>query len=188
MNGKDRMVQMSKKWLTDSLFELMEEKPYQDITVTMITNHAQLSRRTFYRYFKDKNTLLLNYREQIWNQYFEIIKTKIKASKKLSYNLIINTVFGFLWEHRDRMRILIQQDLFLSLFIPKTSEMLFIYDHFNMPWHIHGNRDQIVAVLDFVIGGYFNVAKRWLMEKHPKDPGQLAVTLSKAIFKLNQNK
>ena len=40
--------------IINSLLELLEKKDYSAITINMIVNHANLGRRTFYRYFKPK--------------------------------------------------------------------------------------------------------------------------------------
>ncbi|MDO4527826.1 MAG: TetR family transcriptional regulator [bacterium] len=54
----------TKKIITDAAFSLFREFPFDAITVQMILNRAEVSRKTFYKYFKDKYELMeLNYRK-----------------------------------------------------------------------------------------------------------------------------
>ena len=44
--------------ITDSFIKLWEERDYKDITVTMICSAVPISRTAFYRYFKDKKSIV----------------------------------------------------------------------------------------------------------------------------------
>ena len=46
------------KYLTQSLTDLMREKPLDQISVSEICEHAMVRRATFYRHFADKAQLL----------------------------------------------------------------------------------------------------------------------------------
>lgn len=47
----------SQQWLADTLLDLMEEKPYDDISIKDICTNADLSRQTFYNFFNSKDEL-----------------------------------------------------------------------------------------------------------------------------------
>ncbi len=49
----------SRKMLVEALLALMQEKPYQDISICELTERATLSRRTFYRLFDAIDEILL---------------------------------------------------------------------------------------------------------------------------------
>lgn len=51
-------AQQRKKLLQTSLLDLLEAKPYQDITVKDICQQADIPRRTFYHYLESKEDLL----------------------------------------------------------------------------------------------------------------------------------
>ena len=50
-NGNNPTAIKSQRWLTETLLELMEEMPYDDISIMDICKKADLSRQTFYNYF-----------------------------------------------------------------------------------------------------------------------------------------
>ena len=46
------------RWIENGLLELMQEEKFEDITVTDLCRHLELSRRSFYRYFNDIEDVL----------------------------------------------------------------------------------------------------------------------------------
>ncbi len=55
----DRRVGRTRKALKQALYELLEEKGYDQVTVEEITDRANLGRATFYLHYRDKEDLLL---------------------------------------------------------------------------------------------------------------------------------
>ena len=66
MSGKtsnrkpDRRVKRTRDLLGDALIALMEERPFESITVQDILDRAGVGRSTFYEHFRDKNDLFLS--------------------------------------------------------------------------------------------------------------------------------
>lgn len=61
----------TKKIITDAAFSLFREFPFDVITVQMILNKAEVSRKTFYKYFQDKYELMALYYRRIMDQYIK---------------------------------------------------------------------------------------------------------------------
>ena len=59
----------TKKIITDAAFSLFREFPFDAITVQMILNKAEVSRKTFYKHFKDKYELMELYYRRTMDQY-----------------------------------------------------------------------------------------------------------------------
>ena len=57
----NRQVERTKSWIFDALMLLMDEKPYEKITVSDIADKAGVARPTFYRNFDDKDEVVLQY-------------------------------------------------------------------------------------------------------------------------------
>ena len=60
-SSHNKQVQRTKSWIFDSLMLLMDEKPYDGITVSDIADKAGVARPTFYRNFDDKDEVVLQY-------------------------------------------------------------------------------------------------------------------------------
>ena len=84
VNHTDRRVKRTKKALRDALFELLENKGINQITVTELTTLADVNRATFYFYYTD----LIDMLQQIQNEAFEAFKNVIQKS-----TLYYSTVF-----------------------------------------------------------------------------------------------
>jgi hypothetical protein len=56
--SNNRQVQRTKGWIFEALMILMDEKPYDKITVSDIVEKAGIARQTFYRNFNDKNEVI----------------------------------------------------------------------------------------------------------------------------------
>lgn len=56
-DGNNPTALKSQQWLSEKLLDLMEEKPYEEISIMDICKSADLSRQTFYNYFESKEEL-----------------------------------------------------------------------------------------------------------------------------------
>src|SRR5258708_38262747 len=59
--------------LGDALIHLMQERPFNSITVQDVLDRAEVSRSTFYTHFRDKNDLFLSDAEE----FFEMMATAL---------------------------------------------------------------------------------------------------------------
>ena len=56
----------SKNMYVSALLELMNEKPYNQISISELSDKADLSRRTFYRLFNSMDEILLFHIHSLW--------------------------------------------------------------------------------------------------------------------------
>ena len=87
-NKPNRQVERTKSWIFDALMLLMDEKPYDKITVSDIADKAGVARPTFYRNYIDKDEVILQYLNNSFNA--EIMSTE-KVDKSGKPNNIILT-------------------------------------------------------------------------------------------------
>jgi AcrR family transcriptional regulator len=71
----DARVRRTRDALGDALFALMQEKPFDTITVQEVLDRAQVSRSTFYSHYSDKDDLLMSDAEE----FFEAISMALSA-------------------------------------------------------------------------------------------------------------
>ncbi len=77
VNANDRRVKRTKKLLRDSLFSLLQEKSINEITVTELTDVADINRATFYFYYTDIFDML----EQIQNEAYELFEDVLQGAE-----------------------------------------------------------------------------------------------------------
>ncbi len=77
VNASDRRVKRTKKLLRDSLFTLLQQKSINEITVTELTDIADINRATFYFYYTD----LLDMLAQIQNEAYEMFEDVLNGTE-----------------------------------------------------------------------------------------------------------
>ena len=65
MNNKKETTTLVKKCIVDSLLLLMNEKDFDEITITEICNKAGVSRMTYYRNYYNKYDIIIEYLKDI---------------------------------------------------------------------------------------------------------------------------
>lgn len=74
INNNDRRVKRTKKALLDALFELLENKPLNRITVTELTERADINRATFYFYYTDLYDMLEQIQDDAYALLLEVLE------------------------------------------------------------------------------------------------------------------
>ncbi|MCL2186406.1 MAG: TetR/AcrR family transcriptional regulator [Treponema sp.] len=114
----NRQVQRTCSWIFEALLLLMDEKPYDKITVTDIIEKAGIARQTFYRNFKDKNEVIVKYFTNIFNSELLTIENINKKDKQ--ENIILTFNIKYMINHRANIKKLLTivgiKDLFTDSF------------------------------------------------------------------------
>ncbi|ETY73174.1 TetR family transcriptional regulator [Lactiplantibacillus fabifermentans] len=182
MNGHTKTAQQSRTWLLDAYFELLTTHRDETITVTTIAATADLSRRTFYRFFNNKSDLLNYYGQQLLSSYDQYLATL--DTKTATFNEIMVLFFNFIWDHRRRLRILIRQNLFMARLPELMAPAIARYQALAVSWHAAQTPAQIQLIMTFALGGYWNVVNDWLMADDPVAPTEIANNLLLILNKL----
>ena len=65
MKEKKEPITLVKKCIVDALIQLMNEKDFDEITITEICNKAGVSRMTYYRNYYNKKDIIIDYLKDI---------------------------------------------------------------------------------------------------------------------------
>jgi len=115
-SGKpNRQVQRTKSWIFDAVMLLMDEKPYNKITVSDITEKAGIARQTFYYTYNDKDDVIFEYLLNTFNTDLMSIETAQKGDKQ---NKIV-----FIFDYQYMVRN--QEILKKILSIPEIESRIF---------------------------------------------------------------
>lgn len=74
VNANDRRVKRTKKLLRDSLFTLLQEKSINEITVTELTDVADINRATFYFYYTDIFDMLNQIQDEAYELFEDVLQ------------------------------------------------------------------------------------------------------------------
>lgn len=184
---EDRRVLRTKKMLSRSLAKLMSEKKINKITVTELTELADVNRSTFYLYYKDIYDML----DKIETEMFEDFSKALKklAMKEGGYDNVLSFftfVFEFVLKNADMCKVLLGPNGDYN-FLNKFKEAI-----------IESRPPIILSLTDvgsryfmpFAIAGCIGVIQQWLeddMKAPPKDIAVFVIDLiSKGVNSFNE--
>ena len=159
MNSEKRpnpSSERSKKWLTESLLELLKLQPYSKITIQDISKNADLVRQTFYKNYNKKDDILENYIENLFinfaNEFFKQNEFDMKNFMKSHFDF---------WVHNSEfLGLLIKNNLTYLLDkqykkrIPELVDIL-------IPKDINKDDAKHKYALAFLSGALVNVLVEW---------------------------
>lgn len=96
----------SKNALAEALLKLMLYRPYEEITISHLTERAHLSRQAFYTNFQKKDDILIYLLHGLYRRYLD----KLGEVKPCPEQLLID-YFLFWGDSRDFLTLLFQQGL-----------------------------------------------------------------------------
>ena len=104
----DRRVQRTRQLLRDSLMALILENGYDAVTIQDITDRVNLGRATFYLHYRDKEELLLNSLQEIYDELVATVERDMPGAVLLSDDSHPGLVaFQHAAAHRDLYRVML---------------------------------------------------------------------------------
>lgn len=108
---EDRRVKRTKRVLRECLFELLETKTIDEITVKELTENADVNRSTFYFYYNDINDMMMQIQNEIYDVFEEkVLKPKAKFITVEDFTEYISRFFEFLKEYENICKFVISND------------------------------------------------------------------------------
>lgn len=172
-----KIAEQSKQKMVQALLTVMEQYDYKEITVTQITQEAQLSRKTFYRLFSNKDDILLLFFEGLFQEYF----TEIKARKIQRYWDVVQVFFDF-WEERKRLLSLLQKNNLLAIVFEHSYQYSMQVFEFIRSKEIAASFSvPLPYMLAYSVGGMHSMLLKWV-EKGMDIPSSELISKLKSGF------
>ncbi|QOR36778.1 TetR/AcrR family transcriptional regulator [Clostridium sp. 'deep sea'] len=175
MNHTDKKVNpitiRSKKWIVDSLIELMEEKPYKDISIKEIADRAGLVRQTVYRNFKTKDAIVKHYVDNFYIFFYNMISEK----ESISFYDLLLLYFEYWDQNRNFIKKLIDNDIYillLDMHLDYIKNMAGDAKFEKLIFRIRSKHERYMN--HFSAGGLWFVLKKWIEDDNPAKPAEMA--------------
>lgn len=169
----------SKKWLSESLLELMDSKQFSLITIKEIAEKAQLDRKTFYRHFNSKEEALSWSMEEMYQKYHE----NLKNLEQLNTYTVSETYFSLCIEYLPMLRLLHKSGL-LNMILTQFNKYL---SELNDVFSQHPEyRKKSNYELFYQSGGFWNVTLLWIENGATESAQELAEIVSSIMPKLSK--
>ena len=97
------MEYQTRQWLEEALFDLLAtRKSLQNISIAELSEHAQIARRTFYRYYHSKEEVLTNYIDRLIQRYIHELQTE----ELDDFEDLVNLFFKYWSQYTEPLKIL----------------------------------------------------------------------------------
>ena len=117
MQKEDLRVQKTKKALTEAFFKLLNEKPFEEITINELCERADVRRATFYKHYTDKLNFLTSIVKSLRNTFDTIIwKSEKPDTTSKYYVAYAKRVVTFISENERLINNLVESELLLPCF------------------------------------------------------------------------
>lgn len=183
------MKNRAKYRIIRSFIQLLEEYPFENITIKLICAHSHINRSTFYANFEDKYNLyeiIQNYHKQ---RYLNLLNTLFEEFEVVkNNNAKILKFFIVILKYIKR-----KQAFFHAVFIAHPNRELAIdyfhitKDHYEKILNYYPNSiENINAFTTYTIGGQIAILLAWLRGGCVEDPVQIAQILLANTIKLQR--
>jgi AcrR family transcriptional regulator len=152
----------SKTMIRQAFLELLQEKPYEKITVTDIAQRADLNRSTFYAHDPDVQGLIEEIEEEIINRSMQLLSEvtcqNIFQDPKIFLQILVQPVE----ENKKLYQLLVQSDYAgRQLYRINEAFASYVLNSPEIPENLRSSKYFAVRI-NFFIGGIINTYYQWL--------------------------
>lgn len=151
------------QYITNSLFELMKVKPYNDISITEITDKAKVNRVSFYRNFTSKEDIIDKWIKSTTQNFLSKSDISYQKDSTIDY---FTKLFSHLEKYKTEATLIYKANLFNLLKDEFDNNLI------NLHKKEYSNYKSY-----FLAGGIFNVYYFWLINGCIETPHQVAEKL-----------
>ena len=171
----DKRILKTKKQLTNTLLELLNNKQAKDITVLELCKKAKINRTTFYKYYKDVDDLIYKIEESLISDLEKYIED-IKRNYLISYtSKIIETIK----DHKDIYSRLLSENGDHT-FLRKILSL--VYEESIAEWEKllkKASREDLDKIYKFIVDGTIGIIEKWIKEDLSEEPANVSVFINK---------
>lgn len=170
----NRRTQMTRALLRTALIELMQKKPFSEITIKEICAQADLNRTTFYLHYADQFALLSDVENEVYQKtlaYLQNVRPTADAPG------MIEAFLQYVKSNASLFRILFfdaGSDGFRSRFVQSVLNSLRV----NIPLSCSDAEEPYI--LCFLMQGSMHMITEWIRRDFDMEPGRLAALIYRA--------
>lgn len=161
--GKEKQKESSRRWLVESLLDIMDEKNYTKISISEVAEHAQLSRRTFYRHFDSIDDVLVYYLTKISRELADKFYLGVIAGN--GFEDFVMIYFEFWNKYKELLRLLQKNQL---LYLLQETVLPNLLNSLETDSNENNN-----YLFCFLFGGIHNMLIMWVEDGMRKSPLQM---------------
>ena len=155
---QDKRSKRTRAWLFESLLELIAEKDYSEISITELTERADIARQTFYRNYDTKDDILLSKMEEIHDEYLSRVQKNLETKDDPNWDFEVSQLI-YIWQRNEALFKALQKAGLAFQTLEKLSEL---FSQFHMKAQNLQELDDKQQYLVYnLAGGIFMVLNKW---------------------------
>ena len=174
----------SQEWLSKALLLLMEEKTFQEISITEIAEKADLSRRTFYRVFETKEDPLIWHMNLLFQEFLSALQER--SCKQFEDVLVL--YFNFWFRHKQFFELLKRSELLPMMLNQYLRVFPDVFKMIKGDYPLSQHSDALSYAMAFSAGGLLSVLLKWADEGMTKTPEEILQMMEVMLMPPQQEK
>lgn len=159
------------KQVEQSLLELMQKMPYEDISVTQLCQTANISRRVFYHLFNNKTDAL----------HAMIDHMILDAESYQQENPDQALRFFRYWKEQHTLLDALLANQLTSLFLERMIWIVMNEDYDVRHWLRSDRTKYGQEILVFILSGIMGMVYNWYLSGYEKSPEEMALLLTQLL-------
>jgi AcrR family transcriptional regulator len=172
----NRAVERTKGWIFEALLALLDEKPYQSIGISDISDKAGINRSSFYRNFESKDDVIIQFMTNLVNANMLAMRN---SNKKDEIGILTVFLSAFL-EHEEVIKNLLSKDLEYLFFSFTDNFEAQLFDMHKDTFTLD-EKAAFQYALNFQVGGSIRMVMHWVKADLPLPPDKMAALLGEFI-------
>lgn len=163
---QDLRIQKTYLALTNAFLEMLEEMPFEQLTVNELCNRAMVRRATFYKHFADKYEFFTFFVQEIQHEFFER-ESQDEAEPKSFYRNTIQSIFDFVDENQTLVASIMKSNMFPVL-LDMVSEQTALSVRERLEQDVRAGAEfpgSPVILAQLFTGALISTVKWWVTEK-----------------------
>ena len=175
MKKQDKRSRRTRAWLLETLLKLLENKKYSEITVTELTEKADIARQTFYRNYDSMDDILLSRLNEIVDEYLAKVFKNLETKKDPDWDFEVRQLI-LLWQQNEVVFRALKK---AGLDYQVMEKLSHLFTRFHMKaQNLRELDDKQQFLVYYLAGGVFMVLNKWF-ENDMKFPMKLLTDLFK---------
>ena len=189
----DERVIKTKKLIKIALSELIQEKGFDHVTITDLTQRANINRGTFYLHYQDKYDLLEKFENEVLDDINTNAENYIKSIKDIDFlgedfsneiKPFINKVITYIKENYIIMKVILgpKSDMRFQNKIKKALNILLTekgWDNYFDSQNTFVSKDYFIS---YLLSAHIGVIRQWIDSGMNESAENMAEMISKMFF------
>ncbi len=178
--NEDRRVKRTKRVLRECLFECLETKTIDEITVKELTEKADVNRSTFYFYYKDIGDMMMQIQNEIFKVFEEtVIVPQASFVTVEDFTSYLLRFLMFCKEYESICKFVVSNDP--NNFLAKKIQTALL-EHVPDSHKVFPENDPKRYLTCFAVSAMWETILQWMYDGMKVFPDEMAAFLAQAYF------